>query len=1015
MKSYALLLLCLIKLISPYMMGIDLGSEFFKVTVIKPGKPFMMLENLLSKTKTESALGLKEDEITYAYDALAKKAKAPANIFNYFSEFLGRKYNDTFVKEYMEDFFQSYNISADNETETITFSFKFNNKDEQLSIVELYSMIFDYIKTLSEKFTKIEMTDAFITIPSFFDYQQRQAIADAIKISKLRLAGVVSENLAAAVQFQLKKVFDNETFYIIYNMGSSYTQVSLVSYKTIYEVKNNKTVDIGNEIKVYGEAYDEKLGGKRFDKNLCILMMQKFDELPKRKGKKSVFENKKKVYEKIRPSAIKYKEVLSANKEVYITVIGVEGGDDLQTKITRDEFEEANKDIISKVYDPIEEVLKKTNMTLNNISQIELIGGSIRIPAIQEEIKKKLGEKSDILGIHMNGDDSMAFGAAYMCANSSKNFLGTRKSFMTNGANEKFKFYLSNLENKSEPFNYCKEEDNSSDKKQKNCVKKLEKEKEIFPLRHKYNSKRSIEIEQDTNILVKITEEFPGKFTERDLKTFEITGVPEAIKQMKEDNATNLMPKINIKFIYTKGGQIELESYIKYKYPRYFCEDFYYIKNYTEPLPKEEIEKIDEILNKSKVLSEYEMKQFIKNVTAKNKTENETNDDDSEEDDYYDYDYDDYDDYDNYDYNEDNLNNETNNNETKDNNNTNVNDKKKKKKVKKFKPIPSNYTYNNTLYITTSEKTRLKNLKKIGKKKEEEETINLSIKETHLLYPKPMNETQISNSRKKIQKLIEIDKNRTKLIEERNKLEALIFSRKEWLDSKHSKEYLKPGEIENSTIFINNKSSWYEDDGYAATFDVLQKEIRNITNYFREFERRQRRHYDRVTAINKFLTDLNSTQKRIVKTLTDKPWTEEYFNTTFLKEYNETMDWFNKTFTKQEATPHWEPEVLSPYMLNKKMDNLRKHLYEMTTMKNMTKEEREKEKEKKQKEKEKKKKKTNKKIGDIDLDEILNKKKDSDLEELLKKYNISKEDFEKKIFNNTTAKNKKNDKKETDL
>ena len=1011
MKSYILLLLCLIKLISPYMMGIDLGSEFFKVTVIKPGKPFMMLENLISKTKTESALGLKEDEITYAYDALAKKAKAPANVFNYFSEFLGRRHNESFVKEYMEDFFQSYNISANNETETITFNFKFNNKDEQLSIVELYSMIFDYIKTLSEKFTKIEMTDAFITIPSFFDYQQRQAIADAIKISKLRLAGVVSENLAAAVQFQLKKVFNNETFYIIYNMGSSYTQVSLVSFKTIYELKNNKSVDIGNEIKVYGESYDEKLGGKRFDKNLCKLMMKKFDELPTRKGKKPVFENKK-VYEKLRPSAIKYKEVLSANKEVHITVIGVEGGDDLQTKITREEFEEINKDLISRVYKPIEDVLKKTNMTIKNISQIELIGGSIRIPAIQEEFKTKLGENSEILGIHMNGDDSMAFGAAYMCANSSKNFLGTRKSFMTNGANERFKFYLSNLENKSEPFNYCKEDEKPYDKESKKCVKKLQREKEIFPLRHKYNSKRSIEIEQDTNIFVKITEEFPGKFEERDLKTFEITGVPEAIEQMKQDNATNLMPKVNIKFIYTKGGQIELESSIKYKYPRYFCEDFYYTKNFTEPLPKEEINKIDDILNKSVVISEYEMKNLIQNTTAKNKTENETKDDDDLDDDDYDY----YDD----DLYEDFLNNITGSNETKENDtNKNANkntNKKKKKKIKKYKPTPSNYTYNNTLYITTNEKTRLKNLKKIGKKKDDEETIYLKIKENHLLYPKPMNETQISNSLKQIKKLIEIDKNRTKLIEQKNKLEALIFSRKEWLDSDHSKRYLKPGEIENATVFINNKSEWYDEDGYAATFDVLEKEIRNITNYFREYERRQRRHYDRVTAINKFLTDLNSTQQRVIKTLTDKPWTEEYFNKTFLKEYNETMDWFNKTFTKQEATPLWEPEVLSPYMLNRKMDNLRKFLYEMTTMKNMTKEEREKEKAKKEK-----KKKKNKKIGDINLDDILNKKKDNDLEELLKKYNISKDEFEKKIFNDTIKNNKtdtndkNNDKKETDL
>ena len=1007
-----LLLLCLIKLISPYMMGIDLGSEFFKVTVIKPGKPFMMLENLLSKTKTETVLGLKEDEITYAYDALAKKAKAPANVFNYFSEFLGRRHNESFVKEYMEDFFQSYNISANNETETITFNFKFNNKDEQLSVVELYSMIFDYIKALSEKFTKIEMTDAFITIPSFFDYQQRQAIADAIKISKLRLAGVVSENLAAAVQFQLKKVFNNETFYIIYNMGSSYTQVSLVSFKTIYELKNNKSVDIGNEIKVYGESYDEKLGGKRFDKNLCKLMMKKFDELPTRKGKKSVYENKK-VYEKMRPSAIKYKEVLSANKEVYITVIGVEGGDDLQTKITREEFEEVNKDLISRVYNPIEDVLKKTNMTINNISQIELIGGSIRIPAIQEEIKTKLGENSEILGIHMNGDDSMAFGAAYMCANSSKNFLGTRKSFMTNGANERFKFYLSNLENKSEPFNYCKEDEKPSDTESKKCVKKLQREKEIFPLRHKYNSKRSIEIEQDTNIFVKITEEFPGKFEERDLKTFEITGVPEAIEQMKKDNATNLMPKVNIKFIYTKGGQIELESSIKYKYPRYFCEDFYYTKNFTNPLPKEEIDKIDDILNKSVAISEYEMKKLIQNTTAKNKTENETKDDDDlDEDDDYDY----YDD----DLYEDILNNLTGSNETKENDtNKNANkntNKKKKKKIKKYKPTPSNYTYNNTLYITTNEKTRLKNLKKIGKKKDDEETIYLNIKENHLLYPKPMNETQISNSLKQIKKLIEIDKNRTKLIEQKNKLEALIFSRKEWLDSEHSKRYLKPGEIENATVYINNKSEWYDEDGYAATFDVLEKEIKNITNYFREYERRQRRHYDRVTAINKFLTDLNSTQQRVIKTLTDKPWTEEYFNKTFLKEYNETMDWFNKTFTKQEATPLWEPEVLSPFMLNRKMDNLRKFLYEMTTMKNMTKEEREKEKAKKEK-----KKKKNSKIGDINLDDILNKKKDNDLEELLKKYNISKDEFEKKIFNDTIKNNKtdtndkSNDKKETDL
>ena len=1003
MKSYFLLFLFLsISQTTCYMMGIDLGSEYFKVTVIKPGKPFMMLENLISKTKTELSVGLKDDEITYAYDALAKKAKAPANIFNYFSEYLGRKHDDLFVKEYMEKFYQSYNITADNETETITFNFKYDKNDEQISVVELYSMIFDYIKTLSERFTKIEMTDAFITIPSFFDYEQRQAISDAIKISKLKLAGVVSENLAAAVQFQLKKVFENETYYIIYNMGSSFTQTSLVSFKTLYEMKNNKSVDIGNEIRIFGESYNEKIGGKVFDKNMVKLMMKKFDELPIRKGKKPIMDNKK-IYEKLRPSARKYKEVLSANKEVFITVMGVEGGDDLQTKVTREEFEEMNKYILSEVYTPIEDVLKKSNLTINDISQIELIGGSIRIPSIQEEIKKKLGEKSDILGIHMNGDDSMAFGAAYMCANSSKNFLGSRKTFMQNGANEKFKFYLKNLENSTIKYNYCKDgEDISKMKDITSCDLKLEKDKEIFPMRHKYNSKRSIEIEHNTNMEIRITEEFPGKFPERELKKYEITGVPEAIEQMKKDNVTT-MPKIKIQFIYTKAGLIELESLIKYKYPRYFSKDFYYTKNYTEPLPKEEIEKINEILNKSVVLSEYEMKKLVKNTT--NNTEAEVDEDDLD-------DIDDDDD-------EDILN----QNNTKENNNDTLNNKtiskKKKKAVNRYKPTPSNYTYNNTLYITTEEKKRLKNLKKIGQKKEEEERIYLDIKEIHLISPKPMNETQIQNSRKKLSRFIEVDTNRTKLIEQKNKLEILIFQRKEWLENENSKPYLKPEEFENSTNFINNKSLWFEDESYAASYETLEKVIKNITNYFKPYDRRQKRHYDRLQALNKFFNDLNSTEKRVTKILKDKPWTAEYFNTTFMKEYNETMDWFNKTYTEQEALKHWEPEVLTPYMLNKKMDKLRNHLYEMTTMKNLTKEEREKEKEKKKKKDRKK-----NKFGDIDLDDILKKNKEDDLEDLFKKYNISKEDFEKKIMNDTLNNNNKTNitdteknenKKETDL
>ena len=941
---------------TPYMLGIDLGSEYFKICVIKPGKPFMMMENLLSQTKTEFGISLKDDEITYAHDALSKKAKSPSNAFNYLTEFLGKIKNSEKISEYLKDYFLAYELTSENETNIISFKLKFHQNGTELSVVELYAMLFDYMKFLAEKFTKIEMTDAFITIPSFFDYEQRQAIVDAVKVSHLNLAGLVSENLAAAVQFQLKRKFEKESFYIIYNMGSSFTQVSLISYKTLYDIKNNKTVDIGNEIKIYGESYNEKLGGKCFDKNLIELLMKKFDELPIRKNKNSVIGNKK-IYEKMRSSAIKYKEVLSANKEAYITIINVENGDDLQTKITRKEFENINKNLISQVYEPIKKLLIENNLTIKNISQIELIGGSIRIPAVQEEIKKNLEENYDILGTHMNGDDSMAYGAAYMCANSSKNFLGSRKTYMNNGANEIFKLYVSNLENKNNTFKYCKENDINNLEINENCVRKINKEKEIFPLRYKYNSKRTITIDHDTNLLIKVTEEFPGKFKERDLKLFEITGVPEAITQMKNDNITKI-PKITLKFIYSKGGQIELESLIKYKIPVYYNREFKYTKSYTEPLSKDQLEKIDSLLNYSVFISESEMKKLIKNTT------NETEE-----------------------HEEVTIN--------EDENSTNSTNKTTTKKIKKEKPIPSNYTFNNTFYLLDNQKETLEKFKKIGHKKEKEISIYLTVKETHLLSPKPMNYTQIEKSRKKISNLLEIDKNRTKLIEKRNNLEVLIYKKKEWLESEHAKNYLKPTEIENSTIFINNKLMWYDDEGYAATYEILENEIKNITKYFKEYERRQHKHSNRTIAINKFLKELNQTQQRAIKTLTNKPWTKEYFNTTFMKEFNETLKWFNETLTKQENIPHWQPEILHPYMLTSKIDNLRKYLYEMTKMKNLTKEELENEK------KTKKNKKKNKKNGDVDLDEILNRNNSDSLEDAVKKF--SREQSENVIKNNTNS------------
>ena len=242
------------------------------------------------------------------------------------------------------------------------------------------------------------------------------------------------------------------------------------------------------------------------------------------------------------------------------------------------------------------------------------------------------------------------------------------------------------------------------------------------------------------------------------------------------------------------------------------------------------------------------------------------------------------------------------------------------------------YKYNDIFYITTTAKKRLIKSKKVGKKKEGEIRIDLNIKETHLLSPKPMNEAQIQNSINKIKRLVEVDSNRIKLNEKRNQLETLILDKKEYINE-FAFEYFHPNEIANSMEFINNKSIWYEDKGFMAPYNILEDEIKNIKDYFSEYDKRQKRHEERNIALNKFYKELNATEQTVIKTLKEKPWTRPYFEEIFLKEFNATIDWFRQTYNEQNKLKKWEPEILEPSQLSSKMENLKYYLNEMTMIK----------------------------------------------------------------------------------
>ena len=597
--------------------------------------------------------------------------------------------------------------------------------------------------------------------------------------------------------------------------------------------------------------------------------MDKFDKLPEREGKPSVSENKK-VFEKLIPHSIKYKEILSANKEAYIGILGVDSGVNLEGPVSREEFNNVNKELLDQVYEPIDKLLSQSNLTLDNITQIELIGGSIRIPGVQEELKAKLGNYSNLLGTHLNGDDSMAYGTAFVAANATKNFKGSRRAFMPVGGNSEIKIYLNNY-NVTDETVYCEEEDLKTAILNTTCEHRLNKTRVMFPLRSNFNTKKSARIPHDGELSIKITEKMVDEEEERELMTYYITGVKDLLAQMEKENFTSI-PKIKLEFDYSRGGQVSVEATAEYDEDLYLNllvdeegkEELRYLRNVTEKLPQETLDEIDMILNVSKVVTDYEYKKMMTSNKTDNSTTNET-------------------------LNETSLNSTSN-----------------------------DTTTNMSNIISESDKKFLLKKKLVGEKKVHTIKHPLKVNATYT-YPKPLSEEKIIQLRHNIQRLIEIDENRIKKIEKRNTIESLLYNRREWLNSEAAERYSTKEELTDTLTYLENISNWYEDDGFDANLTVLEKEIRNITGYFSKFEKRQKIDIERYEEITKFIVELNTTNNTANDLVKRDPWRFEHFNNTFLKDINAVEKWLLESIEIQNnRTLTEEPYLLAEHIKDRR-------------------------------------------------------------------------------------------------
>jgi len=263
------------------------------------------------------------------------------------------------------------------------------------------------MKEIAESYIGEDVTDAVVTVPAYFNDSQRQATKDAGQIAGLNVLRIINEPTAAAIAYGLDKK-EEEKMVLIFDLGGGTFDVSLLSIDDgIFEVK--------------ATAGDTHLGGEDFDN----IMMKYFIDEFKRKNKVDISENKR-ALRRLKTSCERAKRSLSSSNTASIELESIHEGIDFFTSITRARFESLCMNLFQKCINPVSKVLQDAGIAKSGIHEIVLVGGSTRIPKIQELLSSFFNGKELNKGI--NPDEAVAYGAAVQAAILSGGTSGSDKA-----------------------------------------------------------------------------------------------------------------------------------------------------------------------------------------------------------------------------------------------------------------------------------------------------------------------------------------------------------------------------------------------------------------------------------------------------------------------------------------------------------------------------------------------------------------------------------------------------------
>ena len=366
-------------------LGIDLGTTNSAMAVMEGSEPEILV-NAEGDRTTPSVEGFRKDGERVVGKAAKNQAVTnPENTVSSVKRFIGRSYDET-------------------PEERKTVSYKLQKGKDGRAVVdidgkdytpeEISAMVLQKLKNDAEKQLGGPVTQAVITVPAYFNDAQRQATKDAGKIAGLEVLRIINEPTAAALAYGLDKTNKDEKI-LVFDLGGGTFDVSIL--------------ELGDGVfEVASTAGDNHLGGDDWDQRIIDWMADKFQAengIDLRQDKMAL--------QRLKEAAEKAKMELSSTTQANINLpfitADASGPKHLDYTLTRAEFERITKDLLDRVKKPVEQALKDAGLKTGDIDEVILVGGSTRMPAVQDLVKKLTGKEPNM---SVNPDEVVAMGAA---------------------------------------------------------------------------------------------------------------------------------------------------------------------------------------------------------------------------------------------------------------------------------------------------------------------------------------------------------------------------------------------------------------------------------------------------------------------------------------------------------------------------------------------------------------------------------------------------------------------------